>query len=333
MLMRATLMSSCLNRSRALSCGCSQLASSSNVVIADPTGLQLKIDGIRRCGGLSKLQVIADFDMTLTKYLVDGKRGQSSHSLLNQGNPEYDMKRQLLFDHYYPLEISPTIPLPEKTKLMEEWWEKTHCLLVEGGLSRQAIVESVARAKIEFRDGVNFLLQFLQDNSVPVLIFSAGLSDIIEEVMHQKLGRKFANVRIVSNKMEFDSNDNLIGFKGKTIHVLNKNEHALGMSSQHHGLQTGSNPDSETDVSALKRRTNVLLLGDHLGDLGMSDGLDYKIRISVGFLNENVDSWIEEYKRSFDIVLLHGETMGYVTNLVKDLQTQSSGRFETTTDT
>lgn len=36
--------------------------------------------------------------------------------------------------------------------------------------------------------------------------------------------------------------------------------------------------------SFVKRRTNVLLLGDHIGDLGMSDGSDYENRIAVGFL-------------------------------------------------
>lgn len=38
------------------------------------------------------------------------------------------------------------------------------------------------------------------------------------------------------------------------------------------------------DYGAMKKRTNVLLLGDHIGDLGMSDGLNYETRISVGFL-------------------------------------------------
>lgn len=43
--------------------------------------------------------------------------------------------------------------------------------------------------------------------------------------------------------------------------------------------------DGSTDDNAsVKRRTNVLLLGDHIGDLGMSDGLNYDTRISVGFL-------------------------------------------------
>lgn len=51
-----------------------------------------------------------------------------SHALLQQGNPEYDLKRQKLYDHYHPLEIDPTIPLDEKAKLMEEWYV-TLCIL------------------------------------------------------------------------------------------------------------------------------------------------------------------------------------------------------------
>lgn len=106
--------------------------------------------------------------MTLTKYLVDGVRGQSKFNLgywswyksLNCGyfrvirlctqhgwrdlslnidvnllfmagthallksNPVYDMKRHELFEHYYPLEISPDLPVDEKAKYMEEWYVK-----------------------------------------------------------------------------------------------------------------------------------------------------------------------------------------------------------------
>lgn len=41
---------------------------------------------------------------------------------MQQGNPEFDAKRQELYDYYHPLEISPSIPIEEKAKLMEEWY-------------------------------------------------------------------------------------------------------------------------------------------------------------------------------------------------------------------
>lgn len=72
-------------------------------------------------------------------------------------------------------------------------------------------------------------------------------------------------------------------YAGKTIHSLNKNEHALEMAAPLHD-QLGDADGPTNDNASVKTRTNVLLLGDHLGDLGMSDGLNYETRISVGFL-------------------------------------------------
>lgn len=292
--------------------------SGSEVVIGDPQFLQNKISSIRQ-EGPAKLQVIADFDATLTKYWIDGHRGQSSHNLLRQ-NPEYDEKRQKLFDYYHPLEFDPTIPLEEKAKLMEEWWEKTHGLLVEGGLTYDAIKTSVANATIAFRDGVAELFEFLEERDVPVLVFSAGLADIIEEVFRQKLHRPFNNVRIVSNRMIFDQNGHLVTFKGKTIHVLNKNEHALDMAGPLHDHEHIDGVNGEVDdISSLKKRTNVLLLGDHIGDLGMSDGLNYDTLISVGFLNHNIKNSLDSYRKSFDLVYLNDASMWGVLELASRL--------------
>lgn len=41
-------------------------------------------------------------------------------------------------------------------------WEKTHGLLIEGGLTYDAIKKSVADATISFRDGVVQLFEFLE---------------------------------------------------------------------------------------------------------------------------------------------------------------------------
>ncbi|KAL7107905.1 hypothetical protein ACP275_06G082700 [Erythranthe tilingii] len=287
------------------------------VMVGNPHLLHSKIASTR-FDGPSKLQVIADFDATLTKYWIDGQRGHSSHGLLQQGNPEFDLKRQKLYDYYHPLEINPTIPLDEKAKLMEEWWEKTHALLIEGGLSYGAIKSSVANSRIAFREGVTELFELLERSNVPVLIFSAGLADIIEEVLRQKLHRSFKNVRIVSNRMVFDQNGDLVSFKGKTIHVLNKNEHALDMAGPLHD-QLGDANGLTGDVSSVKSRTNVLLLGDHIGDLGMSDGLNYNTRISVGFLNDNIESSSDSYRSAFDVVYMNDAAMWGVVKLASQL--------------
>ncbi|PWZ20302.1 7-methylguanosine phosphate-specific 5'-nucleotidase [Zea mays] len=273
-------------------------------VVADPTTLARKVADIRAAGptklqagtpsvlkyrltfgflGLPFAQVIADFDGTLTRYWYDGARGQSSHGLLRQGNEEYDAKREALYQHYHPIEICPDIPLSEKAKLMEEWWEKTHGLLIEGGLTYEAITKSVSDAAIAFREGVVELFEYLEEREIPVLVFSAGLADIIEEVFRQKLHKTFKNIKVVSNRMVFNEEGRLIAFKGKTIHVLNKNEHALDMAAPVHGNPGDPNGFMD-DYSLVKKRTNVLLLGDHIGDLGMSDGLNYDNRIAVGFL-------------------------------------------------
>ncbi|KAJ3674552.1 hypothetical protein LUZ60_005168 [Juncus effusus] len=300
-----------------------RMALSSEVVVADPAALERKKASIRHQGA-SKLQVIADFDGTLTKYWYNGKRGQTSHGLLQQGNMEFDAKRQELYDYYHPLEISPTIPIEEKTKLMEEWWEKTHGLLIEGGLTYEAIKQSVAKATISFRDGVFQLFKFLEEKEIPVLIFSAGLADIIEEVFRQKMHRSFKNIKIVSNRMQFDETGSLIAFKGKTIHVFNKNEHAIDMAAPIHVKFGDSNSNSNSngldfDFKLVKERTNVLLLGDGLGDLGMSDGVNYQNRIAVGFLNNNVEKSLNDYSQAFDIVYLNDASMWGVVELVSEL--------------
>ncbi|XP_077245188.1 5'-nucleotidase / magnesium ion binding protein isoform X2 [Tasmannia lanceolata] len=287
------------------------------IVIGDQNLLEKKKASIRR-DGPTKLQVIADFDATLTRYWINGCRGQTSHALLQQKNPIYDIKRQELFDHYHPLEFSPTIPIGEKTKLMEEWWGKSHALLIEGGLTYDDIKKSVANAVIAFRDGVVELFEFLEERDVPVLIFSAGLADIIEEVLRQKLHRSFKNIKIVSNRMVFNSSGQLVAFKGRTIHVLNKNEHALDMAAPVHDQLGGIDKLNDDNVT-VKKRTNVLLLGDHIGDLGMSDGLNYENRIAVGFLNDNVEKSLESYRNAFDIVYLNDASMRGVFELVSQL--------------
>jgi 5'-nucleotidase len=69
----------------------------------------------------------------------------------------------------------------------------------------------------------------------------------------------------------------------------------------------------------VKNRKNVLLLGDGLGDIGMIMGFNYDNLIKIGFLNEEVEKCLEEYKNNYDIVILNDSDMNFVNELLKDL--------------
>src|SRR6478736_3739869 len=63
------------------------------------------------------LHLIADFDMTLTKYWYNGKRSLSSHGVLEESSVfDQDVKNQMrqLYLKYYPIEISHVLSLEEK---------------------------------------------------------------------------------------------------------------------------------------------------------------------------------------------------------------------------
>ena len=75
-------------------------------------------------------------------------------------------------------------------------------------------------------------------------------------------------VEVVSNQMVFDDNDVLIGFEGECINSTNKN-----MAHRSY-------------VNRQRTRDNIILIGDNLGDIRMSDGVAYQNQISIGLLND-----------------------------------------------
>lgn len=75
------------------------------------------------------------------------------------------------------------------------------------------------------RDGSQKMFQKLKDADVPVLVFSAGLGDVVSSVLqHNEV--LYSNVHVISNFLKFDG-PKLDGFDGNLIHAFNKNEHAV----------------------------------------------------------------------------------------------------------
>ncbi|XP_024288922.1 cytosolic 5'-nucleotidase 3 [Oncorhynchus tshawytscha] len=270
--------------------------SSPSVCMRDPQRVEEIIKAMQKAG-TSTIQVISDFDMTLTRFAYNGKRCPTSHNILDNSKLiSEECKAQLkdLLNTYYPIEIDSKRTAEEKLPLMVEWWTKAHTLLVQQRIRKDLLKDMVKESDAMLREGYQLFFDHLQEHSIPLLIFSAGLGDVLEEVIRQA-GVFHPNVKVFSNYMDFDETGVLKAFKGELIHIYNKREGAL--------LNTGH-------FQELKSRHNVLLLGDSLADLTMADGVHSMENIlKIGFLNDKVEERKTSYLNAYDIVLVKDETM------------------------
>ncbi|XP_003964935.1 cytosolic 5'-nucleotidase 3 [Takifugu rubripes] len=267
-----------------------------SVFMRDPQKVQKIMQSMVKAG-FNTLQVISDFDMTLTRFAYNGKRCPTCHNIMDNSkliSSEGRAKLKELLDTYYPIEIDSSLSVEEKLPLMVEWWTKAHDLLIQQAIKKDHLAVMVNESDAKLRDGFQLFFDHLHKHNVPLLIFSAGVGDILEEVIRQA-GVFHPNVKVFSNYMDFDEAGVLRAFKGELIHVYNKREGAM--------LNTGH-------FQELRARPNVLLLGDSLGDLNMADGVqDMQNILKIGFLNDKVEERKQAYLDSYDIVLVKDETM------------------------
>ncbi|XP_036944720.1 cytosolic 5'-nucleotidase 3-like [Acanthopagrus latus] len=270
--------------------------SNTSVCMRDPERVQDILQSMVKAGS-NTVQVISDFDMTLTRFAYNGKRCPTCHNILDNSKLiDSDCKEQLkeLLNTYYPIEIDSSRSVEEKLPLMVEWWTKAHELLVQQEIKKDMLAVAVRESEAMLREGYQLFFDHLHEHSIPLLIFSAGIGDILEEVIRQA-GVFHSNVKVFSNYMDFDESGVLRAFKGELIHIYNKREGAL--------LNTGH-------FKELRTRPNVVLLGDSLGDLTMADGVqDMENILKIGFLNDKVDERKQSYLDSYDIVLVKDETL------------------------
>ena len=156
---------------------------------------------------------------------------------------------------------------------MNEWNIDAHESLQGIEFDRNELDQIAKLYGHSLRDRTQDLFIKLKNLNVPILVFSAGLGDIVECILRQQ-GVLLENVNIISNFLKFNGNM-LNGFKNshQMIHVFNKNEHAI----------------ENEYFKILQGRTNVILMGDTIGDATMADGVkNTETILRIGFLYDNV---------------------------------------------
>jgi 5'-nucleotidase len=281
------------------------------VHIGNPTAFRQKVQQLVS-GGPDKLQVITDYDKTLTT-----EASHSSWDMLERGgllSPSYENATRELAKKYHPIEIDPLLSTEEKTSAMVAWWSAAHELLVAEKLSRSQLTAKMESldSQVVLRTGYEKFFALLAARKVPVLILSAGIGDLIESALAGKNLAQYnhVNVHIISNFFQYESSGIVTGFKGEMIHVFNKNE-VVVKETPHY--------------ASIAARGNVLLMGDSLGDLRMADGVPHECVLTVGFLHTThhdkaqVDALLAEYKRRFDVVLVDTDSLEYVHDLLREV--------------
>ncbi|KAL0105148.1 hypothetical protein PUN28_016654 [Cardiocondyla obscurior] len=268
---------------------------SRHVYIRDKTAL-LKTLNLIRQGGASHLQLVTDFDLTITKQHINGIHVLSSFGMFRkckQLPQHYLDSAKDLYNKYRPMEIDPNMPLNKKSDAMQEWMNATQNLLKGFEFDPHELEKVAQEFDNILRDGTEMFFKKLHEARVPIIVFSAGLGDMVQAVLryHNAL---FDNVKIISNFLKYNGSK-LDGFKNETvIHMSNKNECALGQDS----------------LEMLQKRQNVLLMGDTIGDANMVEGItNTKAVIKIGFLYEHVEDSLELFMKYFDIVLVDDQTM------------------------
>ncbi|MFP4567497.1 MAG: hypothetical protein ACLFN8_00990 [Candidatus Woesearchaeota archaeon] len=277
-----------------------------NIYFKDEVLLKDKLDKIKS-RGFSKLHVVSDFDRTLTKCFISGKKIPSAIGLIREGgylSEDYPSRAFALYNKYNPIELDLSLDYDFRFKMMQAWWETHEKLFVECGMHKSIIDDILVKYPNVFREGADDVLRFLSDNDIPLLIFSAGIGNLIEGYL-KKDGLFFGNVHVLSNTFDFNSEGFATGYKEDVIHLMNKSECLI---------------QDEMYLDLIRDRSCVILLGDSLDDISMVDDSNLDVVLKIGFLNDNVGEKLGLYLSKFDIVIVNDGSMSFVVDLLNNLK-------------
>ena len=186
-----------------------RLLQNPKVRIKNPAAVKSKIQRIIS-EGYDKLLVISDFDYTLSRFKDEsGVRCLTTHAIFNdctKKDPELSEKLTGLTKKYIPIEFDPHMSVEEKVPHMEAWWGISHDYIVESKFTSKDIEELVAIARVYLRDAATEFVRSVEAHNVPLILFSAGIGNIIEIVLKRNLGHVPQTLHVISNMMHFDEN-------------------------------------------------------------------------------------------------------------------------------
>ncbi|CAL8108170.1 unnamed protein product [Calicophoron daubneyi] len=266
--------------------------------------------------GCDKLQIISDFDYTISVFREGHKQFMTTHESIEM-HPKMRRstidKLRCLRAKYLPAETDASIPSDVVFSMLASWWHQSNEILSSEPITRKMISEVEQFAPIAIRKDFAPFVNYLHELEIPLTIFSAGLGDVIAQLLRNALV-PMDKISIISNFMLFNENGESYAFQEPTIHSHNKVFATL--------LHQNDSPDLNLPQLS---RPNVILMGDSATDVSMSQGLKCDTLLQIGYLNNPTPEKLETYKRLFDIVLLRQETFSVQCRIVDWIRQHTVG--------
>ena len=240
--------------------------------------------------GVGKLQLVVDFDRTLTNRW-DVKRRRlhpTTRGILNQLCPLSLRNRIVLINkNIRAAETDLSLSRLRRMPLMVARQQSIQRILLKCTLKRDDI-QDIVRRNANLRAGTSELLDWSGRLGVPLVVMSSGIGDVV----HAELALAHAKslprtVKVVSNFCVFNSSNNLVGFSQPLIVSSGKSSTLIPASV----------------AAELLGRSCMILVGDALDDATMSDGAELTTLLKIGLLNHNVDALLPRYLELFDIIV------------------------------
>lgn len=232
--------------------------------------------------------IVIDFDQTITS-----KNSQNSWEAIMSSSyisKEHIEKHNALYQKYKPIEIDSSLNMSYRIESMNEWYSSILQLFYENVSDEEVIRKAIGISKLEFRDGAKEFLQTMNNCNIPIIIVSAGIGNTIEEFLRINNVR-FDNIQIISNFINFATKRN-----DYYVHALNKKEAIW-----------------ENDIiNKINMKKYAILIGDVIDDIKMLPNSIHSEKITIGFLDKNIDENLEKYRNSFDIILTDNSSFGEV---------------------
>lgn len=211
----------------------------------------------------------------------------SSHSFL-RGHDGAELQLSKIYNKYRPIELF-NISREQRDIAMLDWAMEVYEVYykyLDHELLEQFLDDHAERIKI--RPGVKKFLEFLIRNWAPVLIYSAGITNVIHRVL-EKNGLANCWIHVHWNNLEFDrSGKIIIPDREKVIYAGNK---------------TWENVPSNIRYD-FRERANMLVVWDNISYIQMWD--PSKELYNIGFyLQGNMDRL--RFMKAFDQVVLSDE--------------------------